>query len=266
MNNKVYFLHISDTHVGESEDFLYHGVNTFDRCKKLIEYIDTLEFRPDFILHTGDIVDSASDKSFQLAKEAFQKLTIPIYYVNGNHDEAFYIYEYLKMGQKRDIDLSKDKLLYKFELKDNLFLTIDARGPDEIDPEGLIPEEHFEIIENEITGSKLPVTVFIHFPPINIDTQWMDHKMLIRNGDKLHKIFVNSKEKIKGVFFGHIHNNITMFKDEILYSGVASGMRKFSLLPNQEINVSNIDVNLETDLVCIDENQVIIKQVIFDGK
>ncbi len=263
MKNKVYFLHVSDTHVGETKEFLYHGVNTFERCKKLIERIDTLQFRPDFILHTGDIVDNPSHKSFQLAKEAFQKLTIPIYYVNGNHDEAFYINEYLKMGPKEDLDLSKDKLLYKFELNGNMFLALDARGPDEIDPEGLIPKEHFEIIESAIVNSKSPVSVFVHFPPINIDTQWMDHKMLIQNGKKLHKILVKNKRKIRGVFFGHVHNNITMFKDEILYSGVASGMRQFSLLPNREVNVSYIDINLETDLVCIEDGQVIIKQVIF---
>ncbi len=263
-NKKVYFLHISDTHVGETEEFLYHGVNTFARTKKLIERIDTLQFRPDFILHTGDIVDNPSHKSFQLAKEAFQKLRIPIYYVNGNHDDAFCINEYLKMGPKVDLDLSKDKLFYKFETNENLFIALDARGPDEIDPEGLIPEEHLQIVENEITTSKFPVSIFVHFPPINIDTQWMDKKMLIQNGKKLHEILIKNKSKVRGVFFGHVHNNITMFKDEILYSGVASGMRQFSLLPNREVNVSYIDINLETDLVCIDDGQIIIKQVIFD--
>ena len=50
------FVHITDTHVGSTPDHTLHGRPTLSNLAVLVETINNLPFRPDFILHNGDIV------------------------------------------------------------------------------------------------------------------------------------------------------------------------------------------------------------------
>lgn len=227
----VSFVHISDTHIGPTPDYERHSHRPFPCAQKMVEVINTLPVRPDFVIHTGDVVTEPSPKAYKLAAEIFAGLTVPIYYVTGNHDRATDIHQYLTMGSKDDFCSDKDVLAYTFEVKGCRFLVLDARGPDEIDPHGLLPPRQIEWVQQEATAEGKPLTVFLHFPLLRMNSPWMDAYMLVVNADALHQSLLPARERLRGVFHGHIHQSMQVVQDGITYTAVPSTFSQFTAWP-----------------------------------
>lgn len=228
----VYFVHISDSHIGPTVDYTRHGHNPYECAKALVDHLNALPTKPDFVIHTGDIVADPSYEAYALAAEIFSALEVPVYFVNGNHDRAKDIHRYLPMGAKKMLSRNLDLLTYAFEVKGYRFLVIDARGPDEIDPHGILGEEMLAILRDETVVAGPPLTLFTHFQTQPMNSTWMDAYMLIINGKKLHDMLVPIQERVRGVFSGHVHQNIQIMKDGVLYVSVASTFSQFSGWPN----------------------------------
>lgn len=231
LNETVYFVHISDSHIGPSLDYSRHGHYPYPCAKSLITHLNQLPTKPDFVIHTGDVVTDPDKKSYRLAAELFSELNYPIYFVNGNHDRARDIHRFLPMGPKQILSKNLDVLSYAFDVKGFRFLVIDARGPDEIDPHGMLSDEMLSIVGNEIQVGDSPLTLFTHFPIQPMNSTWMDAYMLIINGGKMHKLLVPARDRVRGVFYGHIHQNMQTMRDGILYVAVGSTFSQFSAWP-----------------------------------
>jgi hypothetical protein len=156
---------------------------------------------------------------------------VPIYYVNGNHDRAADIRRYLPMGPKDDAGSDPDRLSYTFEMKGYRFLVLDARGPDEIDPHGLLPDSQLALAAAEAGPDGPPLTIFIHFPSLPLNSPWMDQNMLIQNGRQLHQSLLPARDRLRGVFHGHVHQAMQTIRDGIHYVSVASVFAQFAACP-----------------------------------
>ena len=131
----VYFVQISDTHIGPNEAYSRYGHLALPCAQRLVAIINNLPVAPDFVIHTGDVATDPDPVAYALAAKTFGDLKVPIYYVNGNHDDAQLIKKYLPMGPREYFSADPDKLCYSFELKGYRFLVLDAQGPAEIDPQ-----------------------------------------------------------------------------------------------------------------------------------
>ncbi len=228
----VYFVHLSDTHIGPTADYSRHGHFPLPCAQRLVEIINGLPQRPDFVVHTGDVVSDPDPAAYRLAAETFATLEVPIYYVNGNHDMAADIRRFLPMGPKFDLGSGPEPLAYIFEVKSVRFLVLDARGPDEIDPQGLLPDAQLELLAREAQPEGSPLVVFVHFPVHPLNSIWMDNNMLIVNGQALHQTLKPAKSRLRGVFHGHVHQHMQTVRDGILYVSVASAFSQFGAWPN----------------------------------
>ncbi len=110
------FVHISDTHIGTTPDFRLYGVQTFQLLKRLISAINQIPTRPDFIIHTGDVVANPDPEAYRLAAGLFNELKCPVYFVAGNHDSARDIRTMLLIGPKEDFG-DENRLVYRMVLK-----------------------------------------------------------------------------------------------------------------------------------------------------
>jgi 3',5'-cyclic-AMP phosphodiesterase len=230
----VYFVHISDTHIGPESDFELYGQKPLPHAQRLIEAIQKLPAKPDFIIHTGDVVADPDPDSFMLAAETFAELELPIYFVNGNHDDASDIHQYLSMGDKTDVTDDQNTLSYTFEVKGVRFLVLDGRAPDEMNPHGLLSEAQLELARKEAQPEGPPLVIFIHFPVLPLNSPWMDENMLLLNGEELHQALLPARGRLRGVFHGHVHQNMQTIRDGIVYTAVASTFFQFSAWPNDE--------------------------------
>jgi 3',5'-cyclic AMP phosphodiesterase CpdA len=259
----AYFVHISDTHIGPTADYSRHGHTPLPCLQRLIEIINHLPVKPDFVVHTGDIVTSPHPDAYKLAAETFARLKVPIYYVNGNHDTACDIHYYLPMGPKKDVTADPGVLSYVFEVKGYRFLVLDARGPDEIDPHGLLSEAQLAVVRREAQPYGPPLTVFIHYPCIPLNSIWMDAYMLVINGEALHEALAPARNRLRGVFYGHVHQAMQTTRDGILYAAVASAFSQFTAWPGMAATVLDPDHLPAYSFVHLTPEQTIIHQHTF---
>lgn len=256
----LYFVHISDTHIGPTADYKRDGHFSLPCARRVVEVINTLPKRPDFVIHTGDVVTNPHPASYQLAAETFARLEAPIYYVNGNHDRAADIRRYLPMGPKEDAGSDPACLSYTFEVMGWRFLVLDARGPDEIDPEGLLADSQLELLAQEAGAAGPPLTVFVHFPVLPLNSPWMDANMLIRNGEAMHRALLPARERLRGVFHGHVHQAMQTVRDGILYVSVASAFAQFAAWPENDETRYDPEHNPGYNFVHLLAGQTIIHQ------
>ncbi|KAA3643028.1 MAG: hypothetical protein DWQ07_21155 [Chloroflexi bacterium] len=260
--NPVRFLHISDTHIGPSRDFEIYGSHTYDCVSRLVDTINNLPIEPDFIIHTGDVVTDPFPEAYTLSAEIFSKLKAPIYYASGNHDLSSMLIPALPMGPKEDLLVDEGVNCYRFEVGSHRFLVLDGRGPDEIDANGQLAEAQYQILEDEIAADG-PLSIFIHFPALELDTVWLDRDMLLLEGERFHKL-VQQAKNLRGVFLGHIHRGGAQYRDGVLYSSVASPIGQFSMWPEDQQGAAAADsgCTLYYNLVTLTDDTTIIKEFV----
>ncbi|WP_420644887.1 metallophosphoesterase family protein [Candidatus Leptofilum sp.] len=259
----VYFVHISDSHIGPTAVYSRHGFQSQPCVERAVEIINSLPTTPDFVIHTGDVVSDPDVKSYKRAAEIFSQLNVPIYFATGNHDRSRDIQRYLTLGPRQNFSANLDTLSYVFEAKGYRFLVLDARGPDEIDPHGVMSEAQMEIVRAEATIDGPPLAVFLHFPVLPMNSVWMDAYMLVINGEELHQALLPAKNRLRGVFYGHIHQSMQTVRDGILYTAVPSLFSQFAAWPNDTIVQEDPDYLPGFNFVHLLPDQTIVHQHTF---
>lgn len=138
------------------------------------------------------------------------------------------------MGPKSELHGGDDRLVYAFEMKGFRFLVLDSKGFPESDPQGYLPEAQLIMLQKEIAAAGPPLVIFMHHPVLPMDSPWMDANMLIVNGEEIHKALRTAQDRVRAVFFGHIHQSIQTMRDGILYVAAASSFLQFSSWPTDE--------------------------------
>lgn len=227
----VSFVHISDTHFGATKDYGRHHQLSYPHAVKLVETINSLPIKPDFVVHTGDVTTEPDAAAYALAAEVFAALQVPIYYVTGNHDLSGMIRQFMPLGPLTWLIEDEDILCYRFEVKGCRFLVLDGRGADEIDPHGILSQAQLAVVKQETAVAGPPLTIFVHFPVLPLNSPWMDENMLLLNGEALHQALLPARARLRGVFHGHIHQSLQITRDGITYTAVPSTFAQFTAWP-----------------------------------
>ena len=98
--DNVYFVHISDTHFSAERSYTRHGYAPLPCAVELVDRINALPVRPDFVIHTGDVVTTPDAAAYEVAAEVLGGIETPVYYVVGNHDRTAGILEHLDFGAR----------------------------------------------------------------------------------------------------------------------------------------------------------------------
>ena len=217
----VIFAHISDTHFGPEPSYERYGFVPLACAERLVDALNALPFRLDFVVHTGDVVTEPDDRSYRLAATTLARIGAPVYYVAGNHDTAAQIRRHLAIAPRQDLAADPDLLTYAFDVGGQRFLVVDARAPD-IDPRGRLSAAQLAVLDRELAPTGPPLTVFGHFLPLPVGIPWIDETMLIQNGAELHRRLVGAGRRVRGVFVGHVHQALCDYRDGLLYSAAPS--------------------------------------------
>src|SRR5262245_8731096 len=128
------FIHLTDTHIGPTPEHELPdqpGNPTLPNVEAVIAEINALPFAPDFVLHTGDVVEDGSEAAYRLPKPVFEKLNYPSYYAVGNHDDGETMQRVL-LGRTP----SPGRFDYYGEIEGSGLAVFETRGP--VDPSGTL--------------------------------------------------------------------------------------------------------------------------------
>ncbi len=230
-------IHISDTHFGPDRSHRIRGANACDPAEALVAEINRLPFVPDFIVHTGDVVNDPDEGAYAIAEDVLSYLPAPVYYATGNHDDVPMMRNALTFGELNLlVPESDEQLCYRIggAATDWEFFALDGKVPPEEGPHGFLTENQTSAVLDSISGEK-PVAIFLHYPLSPIGSKWIDEHLLVTNGLEFQSALAEKAgNNLRGVFSGHLHRGLQLYRDGVLQSGVSSPACEFTAAPDDE--------------------------------
>ncbi len=211
------FLHISDTHISGDPDYhppwIPESVAHPNRgTELLLQAIQGLPFAFDFILHTGDVCADPHEADYVSARELLLQFPGPMYLLPGNHDSAGHMEAILHDGRK--LHALRDAHV---EVSGYHLVTLDSAGQGDVHAPTLDDEQIAWFAKALDAASGQPIIAAMHHSPVETGIPWLDEKMRIQNGDQVQRILRAHRDKLAGVFHGHIHQQTDSFQDGVLY-------------------------------------------------
>lgn len=266
MSRPVYFIHISDTHLGPDRDYEAWGRKPYGSLSTLLTAIKAVPAQPDFIIHTGDVASGkgavlGEPASYRLAEELLGSLDPPLYYAGGNHDDPSEVLQ-LKMGDKTAVFERDEPIVsYAFKVASERFVVLHTQGPhEEVGAGGLMPPGQLAFLEEQFASGDR-VTVFLHHCPVDLDSDWFrDHGVYMRDGQALHDALLPHRDRLRGVFFGHIHRAVQVVRDGIHYSSVGTTYCGLNYWPHVSETDTDTEGPLPYNFVTLTDDATIVKE------
>jgi 3',5'-cyclic-AMP phosphodiesterase len=261
------FIHITDTHVAADRQFTHYGHAPLANLAALVDTLNSLALTVDFVLHTGDVVEDKSELAYRLARSELSRLAYPVRYLAGNHDDAALLQRVLL-----DRTQPEERLDYRFEAGGVEVAVFDSRGPN--DPEGTLTDGQLAALRALCTPSGPPLVIAIHHPPVPLDTIWLDRGWAVERGRTRSMLldrrqeFVQSvapaRERLRGVFFGHVHRAFQVVHRGILYASAPSAFGQLLSWPDQEQPEPSPGEPAGFSVVTITPEQTVIRQHVLE--
>jgi len=272
MAETIHILQLGDTHWATLP--IASGIDSSARFDQVCKWIGSIREPIDWIVHTGDWVHQGhlatdSGDSTRTAWSQLSELGIPIATAVGNHDHRIALSEcffnaWPKGRKLYRLKPESDRLAYWFAIKADSdqgesILVLDARGSTQLDPQGEICDDQLTELEVLLADANRRWTIFLHYPPIELDCDWINRTMLIRNGSQLHALFAKNSQRIRGVFFGHIHRPLCCIKDGVLYASTGSAAMHFPNMPTDNKAFAQSDPIAFANYITISQSGTLVK-------
>lgn len=195
---------ISDLHIVPEGARCYGLVDTNELAKRAINSINRLKTRPDAVIVTGDIIDTAKASDYSVARGILEHLDMPYYPVSGNHDLSIALKDAF-VGCSFADSPPLDRLCYAADIGAIRLVTLDSSVPRA--PHGALSEAQLSFLDHELSvARKRPAVIAVHHPPIATGHPSMD-RFGLREPTGLAAVVAKHPNVLR-IFCGHCHRGI----------------------------------------------------------
>lgn len=192
-------IRLTDTHV--VGDGLLYGQNPAARLRAAVQSINAEHGDADCVIVTGDLTHRGEPAAFAAFKAEIDALTMPVHLMVGNHDAPDALLEAFP-NTARD---SNGFVQSTFETPFGTFCLLDTKA--EGTHSGTYCTARLEWLEDRLQAGKDAVYLFMHHPPFAVGIAAMDQIML-QNAELFWEVVAPHRDRIRHLFFGHIHRAI----------------------------------------------------------
>ena len=208
-------IQVTDPHIGASADYRLAGVDTRRTFNEVMQQVRTED--ADILLMTGDNAADYSVAAYEHFFAEMDSFSQPHYWVPGNHDNVPAAESVGKPFQ-RTLDLG-----------DWLIVMLDSSIPRS--PKGNLGEHELSVLQESLEQSSHDnVLVVLHHHPVDINCAWLDTQR-VADADQFFAI-IDKFPQVKGVFWGHIHQEFNSQHGEVKLHSCPSTCVQF--LPNSD--------------------------------
>jgi len=217
INNKnseeLVLIQITDLHIFTNKNEEFAGVNSSRSLQAVLSLIkrDFSDF--DVMLATGDLVQDPEQAAYKNMLKLLSVIDQPIYYLPGNHDDPELMEEILGDHFVKNLSLNNWEIIFLNSYKPGTHSGY-------LKQEALI--SHDERLKN-IKDSN--ILICLHHHPVSIESAWMDSIML-ENPEDLFRI-LDKYDNVKGMIWGHIHQEFSQIRNNMLLMGSPSTCAQF---------------------------------------
>ncbi|MES5481126.1 phosphodiesterase [Bradyrhizobium sp. INPA03-11B] len=195
----VLIAQISDLHIKPPGTLAYGRVDTAKALERCVAELNAFEPAPDFVVISGDLVDTPSVEEYDYLKRLLAPLRLPFAGIPGNHDsrewmrEAFPAAPYVRATGPLDQKIEVNGL-------DLLLLDSSVAGK----PHGMLEASTLQWLDEALAAAAdRPALLFLHHPPFKGGIWHMDRQDLF-NADELAGI-VKRHPRVRLIACGHVH-------------------------------------------------------------
>lgn len=208
------FAQLSDIHLDLPGSTGRCGINTGERLHRVVDRLNTVFHRPEFVIISGDLVNDPSPERYAFLRTLLDTLTVPYFLMVGNHDDRemlrtqFPDHAYLHTGFAGDTGFVQ----YEIRLPTMSSLTNTHRIviTDTLKNgfhSGHLCDKRLTDLHDMLTVTPdLPTIVALHHPPFLTGIAGID-KYCLENATHIADILRNIPG-VKYTLSGHVHRNV----------------------------------------------------------
>lgn len=193
-------IHLTDTHIVEGDQHLY-GIKPRPRLAKAIDSINAEHADAAFVIHTGDMTEWGDPAAFKTLADEMARLTMPVHFIMGNHDDIGAFADTFSTVELDTNGFAQSSV----ETPVGRFLLLDTHIPRQ--SAGGYCEKRRQWLSEVLNASDAPVFLCMHHPPLPIGIFGMDQYSL-QDADAFYEVLAPHKDRIRHIFFGHVHRVI----------------------------------------------------------
>ncbi len=200
VSSEIIVAQISDCHLFADVNSCHHGANVYQHLLAVLADIKN-NTSIELVIFTGDLSQDHTEQSYQNFVKAIktQQLSVPVYFLSGNHDETALLNKYLS-----DVPFCADKIV---KLAHWQLLLLNSKSAT---PAGYFNELEFQSLLATATPEKHSL-VFMHHHPI--DLGYFIDRHHLTNSDNFWQVIKNQAQ-IKAVACGHVHRAQTLLPEQ----------------------------------------------------
>lgn len=189
----VHLAQITDCHLVASGDETVSGVNVLHSLQRVMATLAQQQHPLDLMVLTGDLTHHGEEAAYRLLLEQFKHVSVPYYWLPGNHDELAAM---LRAGPDEHLR-TKQILLPHWQV-----LLVDSHVEDEVG--GLVSQSEMTWLATSLREHPtLYAAVFIHHHVLPVGSAWLDAQR-VANAEQLLALFDNTPQ-LRLVCNGHVH-------------------------------------------------------------
>lgn len=207
MNSFSTLLQLTDTHLGDAEDFRLWGLAADELLRRVLADAHARFPRPDLVVHTGDATHDAGSPAQRRIEGLLAGLGGAVGWTPGNHDLPE-----VMAGQPE-----------AFYLPGWRVLLVNSRKPGAV--EGRVDDATLAWLDRELCAADAPVLLGLHHPPLPTGTPWLD-RIGLENADALWRV-IRRHARVRAIIHGHAHMEQTTLHEGVLVLGTPSTNGQF---------------------------------------
>jgi 3',5'-cyclic AMP phosphodiesterase CpdA len=195
------FIHLTDTHVIGGGRLLY-GANPAQRLRLAVDSINAEHGDADFTIVTGDLTHWGDAEAYATFGAEIDRLHMPVHLMIGNHDKTPDFAARFPTAQRDPYGFVQ----FAFDTPHGRAICLDTTLPDT--HAGGMCAARLEWLSAELVANDAPVLLFMHHPPFPVGIAAMD-AIRMQEGDALRAVLAPHRDRLRHLFFGHVHRAIS---------------------------------------------------------
>ena len=190
-------LQLTDLHLFSDPAGRLHDIPTRANLDEVLAHIAEHAGPLDCAVVTGDLAQDERLESYAIVRDACDGLGIPYEVLPGNHDNRDRMRQvFPDIGQEVDGRVTFVRTLGPWRL-----IGLDSQIPGKVP--GLLGAAQLEWLRGMLEDAAPPTLLFVHHPPFEVGSPWID-RLRLEDDDELLEL-IEKHPCVRGIAAGHVH-------------------------------------------------------------
>jgi Icc protein len=190
---------ISDPHLFADPASRHKGIPTRETLREVIQMVRDRYARFERVVFTGDLAHDEQRETYEALRDMIGDWLPRCRLIPGNHDHR----AFLRQAFPEIVPGRRGPISFAENVGDWRLIGLDTHVPGEV--RGRIADEQLDWLESVLAGNRRPTVIFMHHPPISVESDWLD-RLGLDDAESFEQLIVASPD-VKLICTGHVHHD-----------------------------------------------------------